>query len=122
MTVYERIRILAQEKKMSIAELERTLNLSNGIISKWNKVNPNSGPLSKVADYFNVSTDYLLGRSDAPNRTSSSNDAIGQELITHFRLNTANMAIEDATELESELNEYMDFLIQKARAKQQKQK
>lgn len=24
--------------------------------------------LSKLADYFNVSTDYLLGRSDDPNR------------------------------------------------------
>ena len=29
---------------------------------------PNLEILSKLADYFNVSTDYLLGRSDDPNR------------------------------------------------------
>lgn len=29
---------------------------------------PNLETLSKLADYFNVSTDYLLGRSDDPER------------------------------------------------------
>ena len=30
--------------------------------------NPTSDILTKLADYFEVSTDYLLGRSDNPNR------------------------------------------------------
>lgn len=29
---------------------------------------PDTNVLSKLADYFNVSTDYLLGRSDDPNK------------------------------------------------------
>ena len=29
---------------------------------------PNFETLTKLADYFDVSTDYLLGRSDAPTR------------------------------------------------------
>ncbi len=66
MNTYERVKKLAIARKMSIAELERVLNLSNGMISKWGKSKPNSEPLSKVADYFDVSTDYLLGRTDLP--------------------------------------------------------
>ena len=30
--------------------------------------NPNNETLIKLADYFDVSTDYLLGRSDNPKR------------------------------------------------------
>lgn len=64
MNIYERVKMLAQQRKISIAQLERTLNLSNGSLSKWASANPNSEPLEKVASYFDVSTDYLLGRTD----------------------------------------------------------
>ncbi|MFC6179988.1 helix-turn-helix domain-containing protein [Lactiplantibacillus daowaiensis] len=64
MNTYSRIKDLANAHKISISELERTLQLSNGSISKWAKSMPNSKYLTKVADYFDVSTDYLLGRTD----------------------------------------------------------
>lgn len=31
------------------------------------KANPKSDRLQQIADYFNVSTDYLLGRTENPN-------------------------------------------------------
>lgn len=64
MSIYLRIKELANEHNMSISELERTLNLSNGSISKWSKSAPNSKYIIKIANYFNVSTDYLLGRTN----------------------------------------------------------
>lgn len=66
MGVYDVVKELASNKKISVAQLERTLDLSNGSISKWNASKPNSEPLLKVATYFDVSTDYLLGRTDEP--------------------------------------------------------
>lgn len=66
MGVYDLVKELASKKNISVAQLERTLDLSNGSISKWNNSNPNSEPLLKVANYFGVSTDYLLGRTDNP--------------------------------------------------------
>ncbi|MCJ0536164.1 helix-turn-helix domain-containing protein [Enterococcus cecorum] len=63
MTIYERIRELASEKGMSIRELENSLGFSNGLLRSWNK-STNSASLEKVANYFNVSTDYLLGRTN----------------------------------------------------------
>ncbi|HAP4700259.1 TPA: helix-turn-helix transcriptional regulator [Enterococcus faecalis] len=64
MNTYEIIKELTKRKKMSIRQLEITLGYSNGYFSKWKKVSPNSEGLQKVADYFNVSVDYLLGRTD----------------------------------------------------------
>ncbi|WP_318529262.1 helix-turn-helix domain-containing protein, partial [Ligilactobacillus salivarius] len=63
MTIYQRIKELASEKNISIRELEKQLNFSNGAINKWSSKAP-SDKLEKVANYFNVSTDYLLGRSE----------------------------------------------------------
>lgn len=64
MNTYEIIKELAREKKISIRQLEIDLGFSNGYFSKWKKVSPNSEGLQKVADYFNVSVDYLLGRTE----------------------------------------------------------
>lgn len=57
------IKNLAVKKKISVAELERTLGFGNGSISKWNKQSPSVDKLNKVADYFDVSVDSLLGRT-----------------------------------------------------------
>lgn len=58
------IKNLCDEKGITNAELERTLDLANGSIARWIKgAAPNSTALEKVADYFKVSADYLLGRT-----------------------------------------------------------
>jgi len=62
MNTFQRIQYLATNKGMSIAELERKLNLSNGSIARWKKSAPSSRGLTIIADYFDVSVDYLLGR------------------------------------------------------------
>lgn len=64
MNPYEKIKELTKEKGISVRELEKRLGYSNGYFSKWKSVSPNSEGLSKVADYFNVSVDYLLGRTE----------------------------------------------------------
>ena len=64
MNPYEKIQELTSERGISVRELEKRLGFSNGYFSKWKKVSPNSEGLQKVADYFNVSVDYLLGREE----------------------------------------------------------
>lgn len=64
MTIVDRIKELCSSKSTNMASLERELNLSKGSISKWSKSSPNSDGLQKVADYFHVSVDYLLGREE----------------------------------------------------------
>ncbi|HGJ2081017.1 TPA: helix-turn-helix domain-containing protein [Streptococcus pneumoniae] len=66
MTILNRIRSLANDRKVTLAELERNLNFSNGSLRKWETSTPSGDKIEKIADYFNVSTDYLLGRTDNP--------------------------------------------------------
>ncbi|MDP8584583.1 hypothetical protein RAN38_17910 [Listeria innocua] len=74
-----------------------------------------------IADFFNVSTDFLLNRTSDPTPPKrSEEDQLGDSILSHFRLNTADMEVEDIEELEEELNEYMDFLVQRSKAKKNK--
>ena len=62
MTIVERIKTLCAERHITIASLERRLNLGNGTIGRWNTASPTVERLGRVADYFGVSLDYLTGR------------------------------------------------------------
>lgn len=57
-----RVRQLCMENKTNISELERKCGLANATIRRWGNVSPSAENLAKVADYFGVSIDYLLGR------------------------------------------------------------
>ncbi|NBJ71012.1 MULTISPECIES: helix-turn-helix transcriptional regulator [Clostridia] len=64
MGLVEKIKNLCKEKKITVAELERQTGISNGQIRKWDDSTPGVDKLKKVADYFDVSVDYLLGRTE----------------------------------------------------------
>ncbi|MCH4172600.1 MAG: helix-turn-helix domain-containing protein [Lactobacillus sp.] len=62
MTVFDRVKSLADKQGISIVELEEKLDFGKNSLYAWKKKVPNGANLEKVADFFNVSTDYLLGR------------------------------------------------------------
>lgn len=64
---FEKIKILAKKQGISLNTLEERVGLGkNYIYSLKNKKTPSVEHIAKIADYFNVSTDYLLGRTDNP--------------------------------------------------------
>lgn len=60
-----RLRKLRKEKKLSQAELGEILKLSQRTISSYENGErfPDQNTLNNIADYFEVSVDYLLGRT-----------------------------------------------------------
>ena len=60
-TFYDRIKDLAKSKGISIKKLERDLGMAENSAKKWKDHAPGSEALKKLASYFDVSTDYLLG-------------------------------------------------------------
>lgn len=64
LTLVQRIKELADEKKTTFAEIERKTGISNGQIRRWDTSSPKVENLQKVANFLDVSTDYLLGRTD----------------------------------------------------------
>lgn len=62
----EKIKELAKKRGISLAKLEESLGYSTNYFYTLKTKTPNSDRLQEIADYFNVSTDYLLGRTDNP--------------------------------------------------------
>ncbi|ORJ32067.1 transcriptional regulator [Streptococcus oralis subsp. tigurinus] len=63
---YEKIKELADNRGISLTKLEEDLGYSRNTLYKLKSQKPNAERISEIADYFNVSTDYLLGRTDNP--------------------------------------------------------
>lgn len=64
---------LRKERGLSQATVAKDLGVSLGIVCYWetNKSDPTASNIAKVARYFNVSADYLLGLSDCVQITTS---------------------------------------------------
>ena len=69
MNVFDRIKSLADKQGISVSKVALDLGFSENLFYQWKKSSPKSDRLEKVADYFNVSVDYLLGRSENMNNT-----------------------------------------------------
>ncbi len=62
MTVFEAIKNLADKQGKNVKTVAIDVGLSENAIYGWKKTKPKADDLAKVADYFDVSVDYLLGR------------------------------------------------------------
>lgn len=61
-----RIRELREERTLSQEDVAKAIGTNQRNIGRWekNENEPTSGFLLKLADFFECSVDYLLGRSD----------------------------------------------------------
>lgn len=66
-TLGERLKLLREEKDLSQEEMGHSFNLKQSSFSCYenNTKQPSIDTLIKLADFFNVSIDYLVGRSDS---------------------------------------------------------
>ena len=62
----ERIRELRNERELGQNRLAEILDVSNASISYWEnaKQEPSASAIFKMADFFGVTADYLLGLQD----------------------------------------------------------
>lgn len=108
MGLYEKIKILADSQKISIRRLEEILGYGNGTIRRWGKQTPGVDKIQKVADYFDVSVDYLLGRTDKKryyDLTEKDEKDIAKELeemIADLKSTGALAYSKDSTEVDEE--------------------
>lgn len=65
-STFERIKELAKARGITLGALEEKLGLSRNSIYTIKNKKPSAERLQLIADYFGVSTDYLLGRTDNP--------------------------------------------------------
>lgn len=63
---FERIKELAKKRGLSLNQVEEKLGYSKNTLYSLKRQKVSSDRLQEIADYFGVSTDYLLGRTDNP--------------------------------------------------------
>ncbi|PST30558.1 helix-turn-helix domain-containing protein [Enterocloster lavalensis] len=66
--IYETIKALSKEKGLSINQLEKTLGLSKGSLCRIDTNRPSIDRLQRIADFFDVSLDYLMTGKEDPEK------------------------------------------------------
>lgn len=98
MNIYGKIRLLCKEQDITLAQLERLLGYSrNTLYQLGNNSGNSTNKLIELADFFDVSIDYLLGRTEnrsinitAPNNELSASNSIRDINITNTQNNNGN--------------------------------
>lgn len=76
--VLDKIRVLCDERKISIAKLEKETGIGNGTISRWDISSPTVTNLKKVANYFEIAMGELLDETKLPMMEGEDNVSIDQ--------------------------------------------
>lgn len=96
---FERIKELAKKQGLSLNALEEKLGYSRNTLYSLKKQKASTERMQEIADYFNVSLDYLLGRTNNPriagDEKSDNLDTAETQLVAAFRNQTHNMTEED---------------------------
>lgn len=102
-----RIKKLREEKNMKQEELAKILSISPSSIGMYERDErePNDDLKLKLANFFNVSIDYLLGKSDIRNPEELKN----VKFANSSGLDTEGLDKEDLEELQRQI-EYMKKL------------
>ena len=85
-----RIKELRTAHGLTQVEFAKKLSVSKQAVSNWenNNIQPSIDMLVKIADFFGVMTDYLLGRS---NDCSLDINGLSKEEVAHIQMITEDM-------------------------------
>jgi len=106
-----RIKQLREEKELSQLKLAKHLNISNTTLSQYEsgKRIPGDGIKIKIAQFFDVSIDYLFGCTDVRNPHASKEPVSRVAPKAYDNLDKTGLSEEDIKKVE----EYIELLKQK---------
>lgn len=104
--LYEKLQELAKKANKSMNQIERELGYPRNTISSYKRQNPSTKRLNELAEYFDVSTDYLLGREEEPKSKEDLTEE-ESELIAAFRMEREDMTEEEQIEFNKSLKDMM---------------
>lgn len=107
MDIVERIKKLCTSNGISPTQMLKRLGFSTGLMTQWNNgQNPSNEKLKAIADYFNVSVDYLLtGEETKKELPLTADEQWEQQLINDVK--------KLSDEKKRDVIDYVAFQIQK---------
>ena len=103
----ERLKTLRLEAKLTQNEIAKKLQISKMTYSYWENGKRNPKNVQQIADFFNVSTDYLLGNTDIKNQKQFDED-LEKSLDTFKSFDGKPMYDEDREKIREFLRQRME--------------
>ena len=74
--IKDKLKELRKKNNLTQVEFAKIFNISNGTVGNWEAGirQPDHEMLSKIADYYNVSVDYILERENSPSPADELNE------------------------------------------------
>ena len=119
------IRALRSSRSLSQEELSQQLNVHQTAIRQWEtgKTNPDMNQAIRLADFFGVSVDYILGRSNDNNPPEVASPTTADDIVILARNAGEKVTEEEMRELKNEIARTIDYFIyKKTQEKQDGQK
>lgn len=106
----ERLRNLRQGKHLSQVTLAEKVGISGQVISQYERgvTRPDYETLLSIADYFNVSTDYLLGNTDVTVRFVNEDEL---SVLESANENPRHYINDDTLKMAQELHDNRDLRL-----------
>lgn len=108
----EKIKELAQKQGISLQKVAEDLGYSINYLYTLKEKTPKSDRLQEIADYFNVSTDYLLGRTDNPAIAGDSKEYTWQGKTLNVEEMASNVMMFGGRELTDEKKKIIQSIIE----------
>ncbi|AIS03132.1 helix-turn-helix domain-containing protein [Lactococcus lactis] len=106
--LYERLQELIKKSNKSMNQIERELGYPRNTISSYKRQNPSTKRLNELAEYFDVSVDYLLGRQDEPKYKEDLSEE-ESELIGAFRMEREDMTPDEQVKFNEAVKDLMKY-------------
>lgn len=113
---FNRFKQLCDQKNISVYRACTDIGLNRSAVAKWkNGGKPNGSTAAKLAEYFGVTTDYLLGQSQEPSPASAPRAVSDEEI--KFALFGGDGEITDA--MYDEVKQFAAFVRQREAGKKE---
>ena len=111
----ERLTYLRKKRKMTQSALSKALGIARTTLSGYESGTrePDHETLQKIADYFEVSIDYLLGRTEEPKKVLSESSRIlvdSLNLTDEETLNKIRFEIDGKEIREEDIKEFIAYV------------
>lgn len=118
--IKDKLKELRKKHHLTQIEFARIFNISNGTVGNWESGirQPDHETLVKIAKYFDVTVDYLLGVEDG-NKKSPSNDGLApdeQAVLSMYRMTSPEKRLDFIRQLidlvpEDQQQELAEFVL-----------
>lgn len=110
MNTFERVKVTAREKGLTLRQVEEKAGLGRNSLYRWKDYTPRVSGVTAVADVLGVSVDYLLGNTDEMH-ANKKNESTVDLIAAHWGIDLDNLSKEEKAIVMARARDYVKGLV-----------